>query len=631
MDVNNQSKQSEFEQMDQPPAPTGNRPVFVQAYPCSGTTLFVTMLNAHSELAMSYEIYQNLLMDEQGHPYRVAELLVQLRLHEQPDGSKWVHELPIGHWRSFVGRARRADVEVKELQKLLEEFHDAGGTLETLDGRLDFIDSLMRFHRDKTGKQIWGGKVAKVPLEELHRRHPGARFLFVVRDGRDVLASRLGAGSLRTTPRRCAREWCGRIEAFSSFSQALPDQTKMVRYESLVTQPERTLRDVCRFLGVSYEDAMLDYHQGDLSLVRNPHGHRSAEGISRGLSRNDLGRWRRDLSPQQVREFEEVSSDLLVDYGYVLSDETGKQYRTTADKAYGAAILSTATGYFPLQFYVDFLKHLKEREDVQFVTYDDLAWQEGDAYEQNYAAEFAAWKKKIRRGELDSDKVYVLLQHDVDRLPELTMNLLRQEQCLGIPSNVMIFNRRIEWRHLQETGEILYADYDLDLPFLRRLQDKHGFVIGYHSNAYEAAMFDPQRARVIFQEDVSALRQWFDIRYFSPHGGAKDPQGRSNSALTPPDELMNSLRWVHNRYTVRFDGNYSDGGLNDPRIDPATRDPRNFVRALRKGKRYRILTHPQYYRDGCKPKPAMVGTPWYDEVLALYAAGSGKSAWKMGD
>lgn len=615
--------------MEQSP-PADNRPVFVQAYPRSGTTLFVTILNAHPELAMSYEIYQNLLMDSTGGPYPVGELLAQLRRHEQPDGSKWVRALPGGHWRSFVARARRADVDVEELRRILRQFHDAGGTFETLDGRLDFIDSLMRYHRDKAGKQLWGGKVAKVPLEELLRRHPEARFLFVVRDGRDVLASRLNVGEFQTTAGQCAREWRGRIESFRAFREAFPNQAKEIRYESLVTQPERTLQEVCHFLGIEYAPQMLEYHRGDLSVVRNAHGHLSAQQIARGLNRENIGRWKRDLSAEQVWQFEIANGGMLEKYAYRLSKTKGDRDQGPASVSSAPSLPFSGAGYFPLQFYVDFLEHLRGREEIQFITYDDLAWQPNDSYEKNYRGEFRAWKKRLRHGELDPDKIYVLLQHDVDRLPELTMTVLREEQRLGVPSNVMIFHRRISRRHLRETGELLYTDYDLDVAHLRRLQDEHRFVIGYHCNTYERAVFDPGRAREIFREDVATLRQWFHVRYFSPHGGARDMKGQSNSSLMPPEELMTSLRWVQNCHGPRFDGQYSDGGLNNPRRDPEKRDLRDFVRTFRKGDRYRILTHPQYYCcDQCEPSPRMAGTRWYDDLLALYAEGSGRSAWDM--
>lgn len=285
-------------------------------------------------------------------------------------------------------------------------------------------------------------------------------------------------------------------------------------------------------------------------------------------------------------------------------------------------------GYFPLQYYVDFLKFLRENDDiVEIITYDDLPW--GDDYdsENAYPRECKNWERELKIGIRDTKKIYVLLQHDVDNAPEKTIAILREEERLGIPSNVMIFNCRVNRRHLAKTGEVLYTEYNIDYNYLRRLQGELGFVIGYHSNAYERALFNREKALRIFEDDIIALRQYFNIKYFSPHGGARDVNGLSNNSLTIPESLRNTPRWISNTRTPRFDGIFSDGGINNPKSDPLKRDMRDFVRTWKRGKRYRILTHPQHYTNFCKPSRRMMGTPWYDSLLDFYTKNMHATAW----
>lgn len=286
-------------------------------------------------------------------------------------------------------------------------------------------------------------------------------------------------------------------------------------------------------------------------------------------------------------------------------------------------------GYFPFGYFTDFLRYLRKNSDiVEVITYDDLPWGDDYNYTNKYPQEHKNWKEQLNKGIRGDQKIYVLLQHDVDSAPERAMAILREEERLGIPSNVMIFNRRINRRHLQETGELIYTDYKLDYNYLRQLQEKSGFVIGYHSNAYEQALFDKKKALKIFEEDVKALGNHFNVRYFSPHGGTRSPEGFSNNILSIPDSLKHSIRWVHNRKNVRFDGEYSDGGINSLNRNPAKRDLRDFVRKWEKGKRYRILIHPQYYHTPCRPSPRMAGTPWYDNLLNFYASKKNVTAWE---
>ena len=63
--------------------------------------------------------------------------------------------------------------------------------------------------------------------------------------------------------------------------------------------------------------------------------------------------------------------------------------------------------------------------------------------------------------------------------------MLKHEHELGIPSNVMIFRHRVDRAILKTTGQLALTDYPLDIARLQQLESE-GFVIGYHTNAYES-------------------------------------------------------------------------------------------------------------------------------------------------
>ena len=284
-------------------------------------------------------------------------------------------------------------------------------------------------------------------------------------------------------------------------------------------------------------------------------------------------------------------------------------------------------GYFPLGFFTDFLGFLCENQDIiEILTYNDLDWGDDFNYEASYPTEWRTWNTQLKERDRDPNKIYLLIQHDVDGLPQRTMAILREEERLGIRSNVMLFNRRINRRHLQKTGELLYTAYDVDMKELTHLQD-NGFVFCYHCNAFDRALFDVDKAMEIFEADVNALRRHLKIRFFSPHGGLRSPEGKTNNFLPIPKPLRKSIRWVANRMTARFTAYFSDGGPNSPKRDPSTRDLRDFVRTWRTGNRYRILTHPQYYHSPCGVSPRLSEASWYNEVLDFYKHKRSGSAW----
>jgi hypothetical protein len=283
------------------------------------------------------------------------------------------------------------------------------------------------------------------------------------------------------------------------------------------------------------------------------------------------------------------------------------------------------TAYIPFGYLRDFIDFLADNPDLfQILTYDDLMWQNEPAVNGAYPGERKAWDRAMREGRLDPDKIYILIQHDVDSRPELTFNLLKHEAARGIRSNIMIFNRLLDRKKLA-AGELEYLPYKLDFDFLRKLREQ-GFVVGYHANAYEQSRYDTRRALEIFRQDIEELRRQFPIRYFSAHGGVPGPGGLNNADLPLPGEMLDGLIWVHNPVTPYFRLGYSDGGINSVR-DLTQLDLRNFVRQWRPGNRYRVLIHPQYYHTTCKPGSRLRGTQWYEEVWAAYHGGQAHNIW----
>ncbi len=271
--------------------------------------------------------------------------------------------------------------------------------------------------------------------------------------------------------------------------------------------------------------------------------------------------------------------------------------------------------YFPRTYLTDLFQFIRNNSDrVQCITYKDFCWGNDFSHEDGYRSEWQDWQHRLTDGRIDRNKIYLVIQYDVDTAPERTMDLLRDPHHDGIPANIMIFVRRLDRRFLVQTKELQYTDYVLDEELLRKRQDS-GSVIGYHFNAYERSGWNAGRAQEIFAEDVASLRKRFDISFCSAHGGVPDAEGRNNNSVKIPDALRTSLRWVHNKYSPRFNGQFSDGGHQNSKLNPSQRDIRDFVASWRPGGRYRLLVHPQYYDPEFVASPSYSGTPWYDDLV----------------
>lgn len=92
---------------------------------------------------------------------------------------------------------------------------------------------------------------------------PEARFVHILREGPDVVASLYEATQRYAEPWRriyptldhCIDQWNHCVKLSSRYVQRA--RHTMVRYEELISDPEATLKRLCRFTGVEFEPEML--------------------------------------------------------------------------------------------------------------------------------------------------------------------------------------------------------------------------------------------------------------------------------------------------------------------------------------------------------------------------------------
>src|SRR4029450_6951764 len=105
-------------------------------------------------------------------------------------------------------------------------------------------------------------------LDLLERVFPDARYVHLVRDGRDAALSFF---EMRRRPRfnvarprglaSFASHWRLEVEGARQRGSRLAPRYPELRYEDLVREPETELRRICDFLELEFEPAMLAYHE----------------------------------------------------------------------------------------------------------------------------------------------------------------------------------------------------------------------------------------------------------------------------------------------------------------------------------------------------------------------------------
>jgi hypothetical protein len=128
---------------------------------------------------------------------------------------------------------------------------------------------------------------------------PDARFIHLVRDGRDVALSTLPTGRAGTVWRGI-RWWVEAEHLWERMEHKLPIERQLtVHYEKLTSEPERELRRICQFLGVAFSPELLRYDASEVHAT-------------------PVGKWR-DADPADVAAAEYEGARWLLQHGYVLS------------------------------------------------------------------------------------------------------------------------------------------------------------------------------------------------------------------------------------------------------------------------------------------------------------------------
>lgn len=163
--------------------------------------------------------------------------------------------------------------------------------------------------------------VAKEPLDvgAAAILFPQARFIHVIRDGRDVVLSMrrasetwdpsMGVG-LPTGVR--ALTWRAQLESIRAHRDALGDRYLEVRYESMRADPRSAIRTLFGFAGLPCDDRIVAA-TADATRLSNYDGRARRSGFRGGGERGD---WRAAFGPRDALAFHRAAGDLLVELGY---------------------------------------------------------------------------------------------------------------------------------------------------------------------------------------------------------------------------------------------------------------------------------------------------------------------------
>ena len=277
-------------------------PIFIVGVQRSGTTLLAASLAAHSQLSCGpethffrrlNEIDKDMVLAANAWPNRAVDFICS-----------------IGH-TGFDGHEGSLLIEKYDLrpEDIIAYLANKSPTVHNM------LASVAEPHMTRAGKQRW---IEKTPdhlthLSLIRQYFPQSPIVRIIRDPRDVALSLMrvpwGADSFFNA----LLFWQRADQASQNFFKK-DDKSLTLRFEDLLANPEDTLRRLCQFIGVLFEEAMLDTSQtGKLvNSQRVPWKTKASQPMD--LSR--IAGWRQGIDKRTNQLAEAFLGDRLLEYGY---------------------------------------------------------------------------------------------------------------------------------------------------------------------------------------------------------------------------------------------------------------------------------------------------------------------------
>jgi sulfotransferase family protein len=294
---------------------------FVVGVNRSGTTLLRMMLDAHPLLTIPPETHF------------VPELI------EAAEGRTPTPESLL----ATITRQREwGDFGLTE-EELLERFR----AIEPLNAG-DALRAFYSAYAERVGKPRWGEKtpIYVKSMRRIERALPEARFVHVIRDGRDVALSIRDRAVKEHPIDRIAERWVRRISRAREQAQRL-EHYEEIRYEALILDTRTTLERVCEVFELPWDDALLDYHErsadrlAEMKRELPESGKRTTLSVERRMATHArttekpdprrVSRWREGMDRADRELFESIAGPLLAELGYATGDGPGTEPRSDGE------------------------------------------------------------------------------------------------------------------------------------------------------------------------------------------------------------------------------------------------------------------------------------------------------------
>jgi hypothetical protein len=292
--------------------PFDQRACFIAGQAKSGTTLLVALLDNHPELLVLPEetAYFPTILTKYGRRGRGAQFdyITRESLSNVLFGGpcKW----------------GKRDYSYFPTSRFLQTFEQMA--FDPVNAERDLLVIMLEAYAAILGRSLdsitrW---IEKTPanrkyLPAIHSRFPHARILVTIRDPRAIFAAQIALEKTRQlgtfSTYYCISHW-REVARVVLRARGRRDTTLLVvPYEKLVLESAKWMRQICEFLEIEYEPAIM---LTPTKAGKFWEGNSATETAFSRISPEPLTRWQSDLSEEEIGWVEWHCRDLMPEFGY---------------------------------------------------------------------------------------------------------------------------------------------------------------------------------------------------------------------------------------------------------------------------------------------------------------------------
>ena len=264
----------------------------------SGSNLVRSILNTHEEISAPHPL-------ETAYPWRKVTPPSEM---SDKRARKLLRDVLINKNYSF--HPLESSINIDDVYKVYED-------LERSHSLLDLQNSLYTVYAEEEDCSAWASKYPALwdCLDEIFDYYENPKFVYLVRDVRDVVLSFKTSNVGRYHPYFNAKRWYDEQKRGVELLEKHSNSVHLLRYKDLLQDPESVVKGVCDFLGMDYDERMLYYYETeDAKAASESSG--ALENLDSPIMSDNYDKFQEQMSNEETKITEKVAGEILDYFGY---------------------------------------------------------------------------------------------------------------------------------------------------------------------------------------------------------------------------------------------------------------------------------------------------------------------------